>query len=322
MWLDELKFTAQGGSGGDGAVHFARRKFEPFAGPDGGDGGKGGDVVFVGKRDVDSLYQFRNITTKAGDGAPGGSNLMIGANAPDYELPVPLGTIVYHGHAGFEHGVITASGERLVVAKGGKGGKGNPHYATGRRRTPKMFEKGWAGECQELLLRYRIYCDTALIEPSGMAIESSALDWLLLPCLLRRIPRDVDYDLYRRRPRWVRYDTDYNKYDCAYLPVIVNADAQTIDGHLEHAYWAQALIVNLTALPVDDAGVWWQIVFAKLAELPWRRLNACTVLFPKAFGDVAGLGHLGDAAVAHIRMAGAGELLNALQPLMQGGVIA
>lgn len=281
MWIDELTITAQGGRGGDGAIHFARRKFEPFAGPDGGDGGKGGDVILVGKRDADSLFHLRTTITKAEDGAMGGPNQMIGVNAPDCVVAVPLGTIAYDGQSGAEFGVITATGQRLVAARGGKGGKGNPHYATGRRRSPKMFEQGWAGDTRELLLRYRIYADTALIEPLGFGVTTAEQEWLLAPRWLKRPPADVDFELYRKKPRWIRAATDFSLYDVAYLPVYCDFDTGELDGLLEHAYWAKSLLINLAPLAVDEAQAWWQALVARLELQPWRKLDICACLLPQ-----------------------------------------
>lgn len=321
MWVDELTITAQGGRGGDGAVHFARRKFEPFAGPDGGDGGKGGDVILVGKRDLDSLFPLRTALTQAGDGAVGGPNQMIGANAPDCEVPVPLGTIVYDGQSGAELGAVIASGQRLVAAHGGKGGKGNPHYATGRRRSPKMFEQGWEGDKRELLLRYRIYAETALIEPLGFAVTAAEQEWLLAPRLLKREPAELDFELYRKKPRWLRVTTDYNLYDIAYLPIYFDLDTGEIDGQMEQAYWAKSLLINLAPLAVDEALAWWRALVVRLEAQPWRQLNACICLLPQGAEQLAWGSALADAPLAVQAVSAPGQVLELALPQLAGGVV-
>lgn len=320
MWLDEITISARGGKGGDGAVHFARRKFEPFAGPDGGDGGKGGDVVLVGSRDIDTLYHLRTALTQAQPGAPGGPNRMIGINGADCEVAVPLGTIAYNAQTSFEHGVVTAGGMRLVVARGGKGGKGNPHYATGRRRTPKLCENGWDGDSSDLLLRYRIYADTALIEPLGDGVPSEQWQWLLLPQVLKREPRAIEFDLYRRKPRWVRLETDFHKYDIAYLPVLVDP-ADGLLGHVEHAYWAESLLVNLAPLDPEEAQAWWQALAHQLLAQPWRRLAHCACLLPPGADEGVWAGKLAGIDIVPQACGTSGKLLELAQPHLRGGPI-
>jgi hypothetical protein len=321
MWLDEITISARGGKGGDGAVHFARRKFEPFAGPDGGDGGKGGDVVLVGKRDLDTLYSLHTALTQAASGAPGGPNQMIGINGVDCEIGVPLGTIAYDAQTGFERGALVHSGMRLVAAHGGKGGKGNPHYATGRRRAPKMYETGWEGERLDLLLRYRIYAGTALIEPLGAGVLSQDWKWLLLPRLLKRDAGGIEFDLYRRKPRWARLETDFNKYDIAYLPVLFDADAGGILGCVQHAYWAEALIINLAPLSLDEAQAWWLALKAQLAAQPWRRLEACACILPPGSDGSEWTGKIGGVEITAQACDAPDELLGIMQPHVRGGPV-
>lgn len=321
MWVDELTITAQGGRGGDGAIHFARRKFEPFAGPDGGDGGKGGDVLLVGKRDVDSLFHLRTTPTKAEDGAMGGPNQMIGINGRDCEVAVPLGTIAYDAQSGAESCVVIASGQRVIAAKGGKGGKGNPHYATGRRRAPKMFEKGWDGDNHELLLRYRIYADTVLLEPLGFGVTAAEQEWLLLPRWLKRAPAEIDFELYRKKPRWVRAATDFSLYDIAYLPVYFDLDTGAIDGLLEQAYWAKSLLLNLAPLALDEAQAWWQALAARLATQPWRQLESCTCLLPQAAAALPWDAKLAGAPLGVQPVAAPEQLLGLAEASLAGGTV-
>ncbi len=321
MWLDEITINARGGKGGDGAIHFARRKFEPFAGPDGGDGGKGGDVVLVGKRDLDTLYGLHTVLTQAQPGAPGGPNQMIGINGVDCEIAVPLGTIAYDAQTGFEHGVLTHSGMRHIAARGGKGGKGNPHYATGRRRAPKMYENGWEGDKLDLLLRYRIYAETALIEPLGDGVLPEDWPRLLLPRILKRDAVEIPFDLYRRKPRWVRLETDFNKYDLAYLPVLFDADAAGILGHVEHAYWAESLVLNLAALSLDEAQAWWQALAMRLKAQPWRRLSACACILPQGAEAAEFSGKFAGVDVTAQVCAAPEALLDLLEPLLRGGPV-
>jgi hypothetical protein len=271
MFLDRITLQLKAGNGGDGAVHFARIKYQPFAGPDGGDGGNGGSVVLVGDRTLEGLDHLRTANTTAPGGQPGSGNQKIGATAPDLEIGVPLGTVVEDQATGDELGGICAGGQRLVVAKGGRGGMGNPKYATGRRRTPRIAQPGFPGEERPAVLTYRIYCDTLLLEPSGEA------QWQLLPLLLNRPAADVDWDLYRRRPRWIRIEHDFHRYDCAYLPFDVMPDGALEAPLIAHAYWARHICLNLCPLPEADQDLA-AALLDLLASQPLRRAELVTLL--------------------------------------------
>src|SRR5690606_11052645 len=157
-----------------------------------------GSVIMLGSRSVEDLNHLRTFNTKAPDGGKGLGNLMIGSDARDIEVPVPPGTIAMGARTHIEAGIVMNSNERVVLAKGGKGGKGNVHLASGKRRTPKDALPGAPGEALDLILRYRIACELALIEPAGGAEGS------LLPQLLGVPADEIDYELYRRKPRWIR----------------------------------------------------------------------------------------------------------------------
>ena len=143
MFIDEARIAVCSGRGGDGAVHFHREKFVPRGGPDGGDGGRGGDVVLVVNPSLNTLSTFRHQAQyKADDGKRGGRNQMSGRSADDLVVLVPPGTLVYDDTTGELVGDLVTYGQRLVLAKGGRGGKGNQHYANSRNQAPRMAEKG------------------------------------------------------------------------------------------------------------------------------------------------------------------------------------
>lgn len=271
VFIDELTARAQGGSGGNGCVNFASRKYQPFGGPDGGDGGQGGDVVIVGSRAVDSLGHLRQTRFVAEAGQVGESNARAGASASDLELSVPPGTIAYQLPAGRELGAVISTNARVVLARGGRGGKGNIHYATGGRRAPKEAEAGKEGQRSECLLRYRIYADTALLEP---VLDHTQM---LAPKLLERDFDDADWELYRRKPRWIRIQREYRPYDVAYLPADLKDDGALEVLSIAHLYWAASVVINL--LPVEElAGDCWQALSRELHELPFRRCKNIAVL--------------------------------------------
>lgn len=268
--------VAQAGKGGAGSVHFARIKFQPFAGPDGGDGGKGGDIALVGSRDIDSLEHLRYVPARGTDGNPGGPNKRIGLSGADCELAVPLGTFVLTGPGGDWLGAVTRGGERLVLAHGGKGGNGNPKYATGRRRAPKIAGPGAPGESVEAQLVYRIFCDCALVEPGEPRPQT------LLPRLLGQDPAAIDYDLFRRKPRWVRIEQDFQRYDVAFLPLDLDALGGIAGQLLRHAYWARQLFVNLLPLGML-ADTTWRAIWEILHAVELHRLERITVCSQRAF---------------------------------------
>jgi Obg family GTPase CgtA len=276
QFVDELAVSVRAGDGGNGLVHFARRKFQPFGGPDGGDGGDGGDVVLIGSRAHDGLEHLRRMRLRGGDGQPGGPNLLIGARGNDCELPVPLGTIAYDEATDAELGAVTSSGERTLVARGGNGGKGNTHYATGGRRAPKTAQRGGAGGELKVFLRYRIFADTVLVEIDTAAPHS------LLPVLLNQPAERIDWELYRRKPRWLRVEYNYHQYDVAYLPLGREVPGTSLGGPLEHVYWAQALVVNMTGLTNDEVWTAWDLLKDRLRAVPIRRLEKVVCLADEA----------------------------------------
>ena len=143
MFIDQVTIHVRSGKGGDGMMHFRREKFVPLGGPDGGDGGKGGDLVFEVKATLNTLSAFRkNEKFKAEDGKNGGSSQKSGHGGKDLIIYVPPGTIIYDADTGDLLGDLTAAGQRLLVCQGGRGGRGNQHFATSRNQAPRTAEKG------------------------------------------------------------------------------------------------------------------------------------------------------------------------------------
>jgi hypothetical protein len=275
-FTDELILPVAAGKGGDGSVHFARRKYQPFAGPDGGDGGRGGDVLLQGSRDVECLEHLRLAKARAEAGAPGGSNLMTGVDGKHCALEAPPGTLATDEATGAELGYIARSGQQLVVARGGKGGSGNPKYATGRRRAPKIAGPGKPGEERQLRLLYRIYCDSALIEP----IEPTGLT--LLAAISGKPLAELDTELFFRKPRWLRFELEFRRYDVAYLPLRTDVMGGIGQHQLMHLYWARHIFINLAhgGLAFERS---WQELWECLQAIPLRRLEQLTVAVPRHF---------------------------------------
>src|SRR3989304_10323961 len=146
QFLDEVEIIVRSGKGGDGMVHFRRELYVPRGGPDGGDCGRGGSVILQVDPSMRTLYTFRfKKRFVAKDGKPGGPNQRSGKSAEDLVLKVAPGTLVYDGSSELI-GDLTEKDQQLVVAKGGRGGRGNQHFANSRNQAPRIAEKGAPGE--------------------------------------------------------------------------------------------------------------------------------------------------------------------------------
>jgi GTP-binding protein len=181
MYFDEAEIYVQSGQGGDGMVHFHREKYRPRGGPDGGDGGRGGDVIFSVNPKKNTLFDFRHRSQYiADDGRPGGPNNMTGKSAKDLVVDVPPGTLVYDADSGNLLGDLVEPDQTLVVAKGGRGGRGNQHYATSRNQVPRMAERGEPEESKKLRLELKLIADIGIVgvpnagKSSLLAVVSNA----------------------------------------------------------------------------------------------------------------------------------------------------
>lgn len=164
MFVDEAIITVSSGKGGDGMVHFHTEKFVNRGGPDGGDGGKGGDVVFKVSVHMNTLLEFRHKNKfKANDGKNGGTNNKSGKNAPDLTIQVPLGTMVFQEEGNELLVDLNLPGQNYVIVKGGRGGRGNPHFANSRQQAPRIAEKGEPGTEQNLRLELKLIADIGVI---------------------------------------------------------------------------------------------------------------------------------------------------------------
>jgi GTPase len=164
MFIDEVVVEVFAGRGGHGMTSFRREKYVEFGGPSGGNGGMGGSIVFVGDEGKVTLTDFRyQKHIKAPNGENGKSKGMHGANALNNYLKVPLGTIIYNYETGLKIGEITHHNQELVVAKGGRGGRGNIAFATNRNPAPKFSENGDRGEQLKIKLDLRVLADVGLL---------------------------------------------------------------------------------------------------------------------------------------------------------------
>jgi len=164
MFRDEARITVSAGRGGDGKISFRREKYIPKGGPDGGDGGRGGDVVLVATAQVNTLYDLaRRPHHRAEPGGDGGPVDRHGADGEPLVLEVPVGTLVRDAARGHLLRDLVEDGDRLVVARGGKGGRGNHAFASATRQVPRIREEGRPGEERDLVLELRVIADAGLV---------------------------------------------------------------------------------------------------------------------------------------------------------------
>ncbi len=163
-FVDEAKIVVRAGHGGSGSSSFRREKFEPKGGPDGGDGGKGGDVILIGDEGLNTLIDFRHKKNfEAQRGVSGRGRQMYGKQGEDLIIKVPVGTEVYDLEMDIKVGDITEHNQTLIAAAGGKGGLGNMHFKSSRNRAPQQFTPGEEGQIRQLRLELKVLADVGLL---------------------------------------------------------------------------------------------------------------------------------------------------------------
>jgi GTP-binding protein len=164
VFVDEVEIHVRAGDGGRGCISFRREKYVPRGGPNGGDGGRGGSVIVEADEGLGTLLDFRyrrHYTAPRGGHGEGSDRH--GASGEDLVLRVPVGTTIHEPHAGVLLGDLTANGERLEVARGGRGGRGNARFATSTNRAPRRADPGEAGEERTLRLELRLLADVGVV---------------------------------------------------------------------------------------------------------------------------------------------------------------
>ncbi|MBX5475016.1 MAG: GTPase ObgE [Thermoleophilia bacterium] len=262
MFHDRARLTAIAGRGGDGAIHFRREKFVPKGGPDGGDGGDGGDVVLVADPRRRDLSGFRpNQKLRAGKGAPGGGRLSHGARGEDAVLPVPVGTQVFDAD-GELVADLAHPGARVVVARGGTGGRGNKRFAGPTRQTPRFAEIGMPGEEREIELRLKLLADAALVGLPNAGKSS------LLARVSNARPKVADYPFTTLAPVLGTVEArDGRQLVVADVPGLVEGASEGVGlGHEFLAHLERArLLVHVIDSSGDDADERWRTIDAELA---------------------------------------------------------
>jgi GTP-binding protein len=262
MFHDRARIHVIAGRGGDGSIHFRREKFVPKGGPDGGDGGGGGDVVFVAEPRRRDLSGFRpNQKLRAGRGGAGGGSLSNGARGEDVVLDVPVGTQVLDEEERLVAD-LAHPGARVVVARGGGGGRGNKRFATPTRRTPRFAEVGLPGDEGTIELRLKLLADAALVGLPNAGKSS------LLARISNARPKVADYPFTTLAPVLGTVEApDGRQLVVADVPGLIEGASEGAGlgyeflAHLERA----RLLLHVIDASGDDADERWRTIDAELA---------------------------------------------------------
>ena len=261
------------GKGGDGILHFLQEKFRPRGGPDGGDGGKGGNVIFEVDEKLNTLFSFRNQRLyRAQDGLRGGVKNQTGRSGEDLVIKVPPGTIVYADDSGEVLGDLLTGGQLLVVCTGGRGGRGNARFASSRNKTPRIAEKGEPAQERELRLELKLIADVGIVGVPNAGKST------FLSVVTNAKPKIADYPFTTLAPNLGVANLDeYTTLVLADLPgLIEGAHAGIGLGHdfLRHVQRTRVLIHLLDGLAEDP-----------MADL--SQINSELALFDSELGEKA-----------------------------------
>lgn len=258
MLIDEAEIYVKSGKGGDGAVHFHREKYMPRGGPDGGDGGRGGDVIFRVTQHINTLATFRHRSRyMANDGRRGGSNNMSGKAAEPLVILVPAGTIVHDALTGNVIADLVQNEQEMTICKGGRGGRGNQHFATSRNQAPRIGEKGEPGENFTLKLELKLIADAGIIGVPNAGKSS------LLAAVTNAKPKIGDYPFTTLEPNLGVAELDQDtSLVLADIPGLIEGAHQGAglgDAFLRHIQRTRVLIHLLDGLSVDPLADFTQI---------------------------------------------------------------
>lgn len=250
MFIDKIKVLVKAGDGGNGCVSFRREKYVPRGGPNGGDGGRGGDVIFCADKNLATLLDFYyQPELRAGKGEHGRGKLQSGAAGHDLVVRVPIGTVIHDANTGDAVGDMCADGQRLLAAKGGRGGRGNAHFKSSTRRAPRIAEKGGAGEERALHLELKLIADVGLVGYPNAGKST------LISKISAARPKIAPYPFTTREPHLglVRFGDD-KSFVVADIPGLIEGAHRNVGlGHefLRHIERTRLLLIVIDMAAVD-----------------------------------------------------------------------
>ena len=257
MFVDEVEIKVKGGDGGDGMTSFRREKYEPSGGPDGGDGGQGGDVIFKVDEGINTLLDFKERKVfEAQSGERGGSKDQHGKNAEDLVVAVPPGTTVTNVKKDEIVADLVESGQEVVVAEGGRGGRGNARFKNSTRQAPKFSENGEPGEKRKLKLELKLLADVGVVGYPSVGKST------LISKVSAAKPKTGAYHFTTTTPNLgVVKVGDYNTFVMADIPGLIEGAHSGVglgDQFLRHVERTKVLIhmLDISALegrePLED----------------------------------------------------------------------
>jgi GTPase len=252
MFVDRVTIYCVAGDGGSGCLSFRREARVPRGGPDGGDGGKGGDVVVLADENVSSLANIvGHKHWRAGRGEHGQGSLMSGKGGEDAVIRVPPGTLVRDAERGFLLRDLEQDGDSVIVGRGGRGGRGNKRFASSTNRTPRQFERGEPGQTRTVALELKVIADVGLIGKPNAGKST------LLSRLSRAHPEIADYPFTTKYPNLGLVRTGYDhQFVMADIPgLIEGAHAGSGLGHefLKHVERTKLLVHLVEPVPSDGS---------------------------------------------------------------------
>jgi GTP-binding protein len=266
MFRDEAELVVIAGKGGDGLVSFRREKFVPRGGPDGGDGGDGGSVVLLATSGVTSLLEVgRKRRYVAASGQPGGPRKKTGASSDDLIIEVPVGTQVLDAKGGHLLRDLVLDGQRLVIARGGRGGQGNVHFATAVHQVPREATPGQPGEERVIKLELKLFAEVGLV---GLPNAGKST---LISCVTAATPKIADYPFTTLEPQvGIARVGDYDTLVLADLPGLIEGAAEGHGlGHrfLKHVERCRVLLhlVDVSAAADPSPAEAWRVIDRELA---------------------------------------------------------
>ena len=249
-FVDEATIWVRGGDGGSGCVSFRREKYVPHGGPDGGDGGDGGSVLMRADPSRSTLMDLVSVREfRAGNGAPGTSKNRYGANADDVLIRVPVGTVVTDLATGIVLADLREPGRTVVLAEGGRGGRGNTHFKSSVNQVPRQFERGRPGRERHLRLELKLVADVGLV---GLPNAGKST---LLSRISSAHPKVAPYPFTTLQPAIGIVDAgDYRRFAVADLPGLIQGAHEGKglgDEFLRHVERTRVLVHVVDAMPTD-----------------------------------------------------------------------